>query len=283
MKLGYITNGLAHHAPEDAIRLLHEIGYRAVGLTIDHNLCSPRDSHWRNQAEHLGNLCEQLSMTPVIETGARFLLDPMVKHKPTLVSETAVERSIRIDFLKHAVEVAVEVGANIVSIWSGIPDRILNDEQISNFLTEGLQEIISYASSRKIKIAFEPEPGMAVATLSDYQTMQKRLDFSDSDFGLTIDIGHLHCQDELPIITKLEIHKSEIFNLHIEDMRRGVHEHLMFGEGEIEFQPIINKLAEINYNGPLCVELSRHSHDGVNAAKKAFESLQPLIDLAIST
>lgn len=283
MILGYNTNGLAHHAPEEAICLLHDIGYRAIGLTIDHNLCSPNDSQWKDQANRLGEVCHQLSMTPIIETGARFLLDPWVKHKPTLISTNATERSIRVGFLKHAVDVAAAVEAEVISIWSGIPESSVSGEQITQFLVEGLQELIGYAIDKNVKVAFEPEPGMAIATLEDYRSLKKHLRYPSSQFGLTIDIGHLHCQDEVPIASKLELFQAEILNLHIEDMCHGVHEHLMFGEGEIEFRPIIKKLAEIHYAGPLCVELSRHSYDGVNAAGKAFKFLQPLIAETVST
>ena len=69
-------------------------------------------------------------------------------------------------------------------------------------------------------------------------------------------------------------------NVHIEDMRAGIHEHLMFGEGEIDFQPVIAALAKIGYAGVVGVELSRHSHAGPEAARQAYNFLQPLIRAA---
>jgi L-ribulose-5-phosphate 3-epimerase len=69
-------------------------------------------------------------------------------------------------------------------------------------------------------------------------------------------------------------------NVHIEDMRAGVHEHLMFGEGEMRFPPIIEALARAHYRGGLHVELSRHSHEAPAAARKAYAFLQPLLDRA---
>ena len=63
----------------------------------------------------------------------------------------------------------------------------------------------------------------------------------------------------------------------IEDMRAGVHEHLMFGEGEIDFPPVIAALHASGYRGGLHVELSRHSYDAPNAARRAAEFLQPLV------
>ncbi len=49
-------------------------------------------------------------------------------------------------------------------------------------------------------------------------------------------------------------------HVHIEDMRRGVHEHLMFGEGELDLPEALSALDEIGYAGLVAVELSRHSH-----------------------
>ena len=32
-----------------------------------------------------------------------------------------------------------------------------------------------------------------------------------------------------------------LWNVHIEDMRTGVHDHLMFGEGEIDFAEVLRR------------------------------------------
>ena len=60
-------------------------------------------------------------------------------------------------------------------------------------------------------------------------------------------------------------------------MRAGVHEHLMFGEGEIDFPPVLAALAEVGYAGLVNVELTRHAHMGAAAAKQAYDFLQPLV------
>ena len=56
-------------------------------------------------------------------------------------------------------------------------------------------------------------------------------------------------------------------------MRAGVHEHLMFGEGEIDFPPVLAALAEIGYRNGVYVELSRHSHIGPEAAEQVLAFL----------
>jgi sugar phosphate isomerase/epimerase len=95
--------------------------------------------------------------------------------------------------------------------------------------------------------------------------------------GLTLDIGHLWCQGELPLADAIARWGPRIVNVHIEDMRAGVHEHLMFGEGEIQFPPVLEALARAGYRGPLHVELSRHSHEAPQAAQRAYDFLSPLV------
>jgi sugar phosphate isomerase/epimerase len=60
-------------------------------------------------------------------------------------------------------------------------------------------------------------------------------------------------------------------------MRAGVHEHLMFGDGQIDFPPVLRALAEIGYQGGIHVELSRHSHEGPAAARRAIDFLRHLM------
>ena len=113
---------------------------------------------------------------------------------------------------------------------------------------------------------------MFIDTMARFAELKERVDHPL--FGLTIDIGHLHCQGEVPIADHLRHWKDWLWNVHIEDMRRGVHEHLRFGEGEIDFVPVLRTLHEIGYEGGVHVELSRHSHDAVETAKKAMAFLK---------
>jgi L-ribulose-5-phosphate 3-epimerase len=275
MFLGYNTNGLAHHQPLDAIELVAGLGYGGIGLTLDHGLCSPFADDWQASADAILATLEKHHLHNVIETGARFLLDPRVKHEPTLVSPEPARRLMRVEYLLWAIDMAVELGSDCVSFWSGVVRDGADDKTAWSRLLEGLKPVVSYAAERNVVLAFEPEPGMFIDTMARYEQLLDKLDAPQ--FRLTLDVGHLHCQGELPIPDFIRRFRARLANVHIEDMRRGVHEHLAFGQGEMDFPPIFEALAEVGYQGGVYVELSRHSHEGPTAAKQAIEFLRPLL------
>jgi sugar phosphate isomerase/epimerase len=182
------------------------------------------------------------------------------------------ERRQRLEFLRKAVDIAAGLGSDAVSFWSGAADSPETDAVLGDRLVEACRELSDYADRQQVRLAFEPEPGMFIDTLARHAELSDRV--AHPCFGQTIDVGHLHCQGELPIAGHIRRHAPRLWNVHLEDMRRGVHDHLMFGEGEIDFGPVLGALREIGYAGGVHVELSRHSHDAVNTARQALAFLR---------
>ena len=271
MQLGYNTNGTTGHRWDRAIELMAEIGYRSVAITVDHCCLDPFSSGLPDELKRMRQLLERLEMTSVIETGARFLLNSRRKHEPTLVSPTPEARAVRVDFLKRCVTIAKELNSDAVSFWSGIVRDNASREDALDRLAEGSQQVLEFAAPRGVKLAFEPEPGMLIQTFDDYRNLLSLVD--GPGFGLTIDIGHVHCLEADSISHSLTEWQDRLFNIHIEDMRRGIHDHVRFGEGTIDFPPVFETLKALDYAGPINVELSRHSHMAPDAMRESFEFL----------
>jgi sugar phosphate isomerase/epimerase len=108
---------------------------------------------------------------------------------------------------------------------------------------------------------------MYIDTMKRFARLHREVDHPL--FGLTLDIGHLYCLGDLPIGAHIHAWKDWLWNVHIEDMKKGVHDHLMFGEGEIDFGEVLAALRDVGYAGGVHVELSRHSYDAVETARKA--------------
>ena len=271
MIFGYNTNGFANHRLTDALCVLAEMGYQSVAITLDHDFLDPFAIDLPKRIAKIKGFLHRFKMRCVVETGARFLLDPLLKHQPTLVSPKAEQRQQRLDFLCHAVAVARELEADAVSFWSGTPVDEASPRMLMQRLTDGVQRLLDHAGDFQVRLAFEPEPGMFIDTMPKFEDLRQRV--NHPLFGLTIDVGHLHCMGETPIADHLRNHKDVLWNIHIEDMKKGVHDHLMFGAGEIDFPPVLAALEEIGYAGGIHVELSRHSHDAVETARQALEFL----------
>ena len=172
MLLGYNTNGFAHHRLEDAIVLLAELGYRSIALTLDYHALNPFDPDLPRQLAAVKALLEKHGLRSVVETGARFLLDPRRKHQPTLLSPPP-DSDRRLDFLKRAVDVAAELGSDAVSFWSGKPkDAGFASGTFMDRLADGCLQLCRHAEARRMRLAFEPEPGMLIDTMDRYAELR---------------------------------------------------------------------------------------------------------------
>ena len=273
MILAYNTNGFAHHQLEDALAIIAGAGYGGVSLTPDVHHLNPFDVDLPGRVEHVREELNRRKLKCVIETGARFLLDAHRKHQPTLVSPTEEDRDYRIEFLAlDAIPMAHELGAEVVSFWSGTATDDAGDVECMDRLADGCKRLSDIAATKNIRLAFEPEPGMFIDTMDKFAELHDRV--NHPSFGLTLDIGHLQCLNEMPTRPHIQKWKHKLWNIHIEDMKTGVHDHLKFGDGEIDFAEVFASLHEIQYTGFLSVELSRHSHDAVNTAKQSHAFLK---------
>lgn len=275
MRLGYNTNGLAHHRLGDAIDLLADEGFASIAITLDVGCLDPYASpdQLRRELQSARSQLDRRGLARVIETGARFLLNPRKKHDPTLLDPVPERRDRRVDFLLRSIDIAHELDAEAVSFWSGTLPDDASEEEALNRLANALQPILRHAEDRSMRLAFEPEPGMFIDTFERFRRLDERT--RHPLFDLTIDIGHVHCIEDGAIDDHLRQWGPRIANVHIEDMVRGVHEHLMFGEGTIAFSPIFQALHDIPYDGGVHVELSRHSHMGAEAVRAAARFLAP--------
>lgn len=272
MIFGYNTNGFNNHRLPDALMILAQLGYGSVAVTLDHDSLDPFQMDLAKRVSRVRSVLQRFGLRCVVETGARFLLDPWHKHQPTLLSAKPEQRQQRLDFLRTAISVAKEFNADALSFWSGTSTEDVPASVLMDRLTEGCQQLCQAAEDYQLRLAFEPEPGMFVDTMVRFEELFKRV--NHPLFGLTLDIGHLHCQGEVPIANHLQRWKDVLWNVHIEDMCKGVHEHLMFGEGEIDFREVLRGLSEIGYAGGVHVELSRHGHDAVEVARRSLAFLK---------
>ena len=276
MLLGYSTNSIGDVDPLEAIPMLRDMGYRSLAITLDHHTLDPFAADLPASIDRWRKALGDARMACVIETGARHLLDPMQKHEPTLVTADREARQRRIDFLSRAIDIAVDLGATCVSLWSGVVRDSADEAAILSRLTGSIAPVLDHAAARQMQLGFEPEPGMAIDTLARSCQLFDRLGRPDY-LRLTVDIGHMECMGERPMADVLQPWADRVVNVHIDDMVCCRHEHLPLGTGDVDFPPILAALAASGYTGGLHIELPRQAHRWVETATQSAAFLTPLL------
>ncbi|HWU09967.1 MAG TPA: sugar phosphate isomerase/epimerase family protein [Streptomyces sp.] len=273
LRLGYGTNGLTDLRLDDALGLLADLGYDGVGLTLDHMHLDPLAPDLAARTRQVARRLTGLGLGVTVETGARYVLDPRRKHGPSLLDPDPEARAARTALLVRAVEVAAGLGAHAVHCFSGLTPPDTTTDTAWQRLTDALAPVLDASDRAGIPLAVEPEPGHLLATLADFHHLRTLLG-DPGPLGLTLDIGHCQCLEPESPVDCVKEAAPWLRHVQIEDMRRGVHEHLPFGDGEIDFPPVLEALASSGYAGLTVVELPRHSHAGPELARSSIDFLR---------
>ena len=258
LRYAYNTNGCAHHRLPDALRLIQSAGYDGVALTLDWHHLDVTATDWRRRTTEVKRMLDDFGLASVVETGARYLLDPAAKHEPTLLSPTAAGRARRVDFLKRATEVGKMLGSETVSFWAGVRQTTVAPASAHEYLRNGLNEVIAFAREMGQDISFEPEPGMLVETNADYDRLLAELD-DPAALKLALDLGHVWVTGEGEPAAAVHRYAHRLGTVSIEGMNRGVHLHLPLDQGDMPVPPLLEALSYVGFNRLVCVELSRES------------------------
>ncbi len=254
-RIYYNTNGFAFHRLDDVVRILAELGYDGIALTPDVHHLDPFHAT-TDDVRSFRVALEEHELGVVIETGARFVLDARRKHRPSLLDdpEDAVRR---VDFLKRCVDLAADIGAPVVTLWSGNGPDGLSADQSMQRLVAGLRDVCAHGAACGVRIGFEPEPGMLIETAEQWTAVRDHV--QHEALGLTLDVGHCLATGEGDPADVIRAYADDLLVLQVDDHRAGMHDHLAFGEGEVDFGAVATAVRDTQFSGPIEVELSRHS------------------------
>jgi len=177
------------------------------------------------------------------------------------------------DFLKATGAGVIGVSEQSYSIQGIIGQPVFEGKHIMNdkewdVLCDGLNRLGKIAKDKGMTLTFHHHMGTVVQTVEE---IERLMQCTDPEYvNLLFDSGHLSYADEEPLYI-LEKYAARIKHVHLKDIRSEVvkqvrKEGLSFlagirkgtftvpGDGDVDFEPIFNKLEEKGYQGWVVVE-----------------------------
>ena len=270
LRYAYNTNGCAHHRLPDALDMIAEAGYAGVALTLDWHHLDVTADDYEVQAWNLRAMLQERGLGLVVETGARFILDPRRKHEPTLMSPEPEGRERRLQMLTRALDVCAACDGETVSFWSGPVAEGVSADDAWKRLEDGVAALAERAATRGVTASFEPEPGHLTEHLADYD----RLAAVAPGLRLALDTGHLLVTGEQGPADAVRQRADQLGTVAVEDMDRGVHLHKPFGTGDMDVPAVLAALVEVGFDRLVTVELSRESPRAHQAIPESIQFLR---------
>ena len=130
-----------------------------------------------------------------------------------------------------------------------------------------MRRMCAIAESLGMRLAVEYEPGFIFGN-----TEQMLTGFAEIDspaLGINADIGHMFLCDPDPMHA-IELSAPYILHAHVENMARGVHDHLVPWEGDMDLKAYLDKLRAVGFDGMAGLDLYKYDYAQVCAQSAAY-------------
>ena len=188
---------------------------------------------------------------------------PFLWVEPASLNESIREASVA--SLQQAVEVAraVDVHTYVLHLW-GLASRQVVSELADTLQQELVMGALMAQASRSLAelcTVIRPKD-LCVENLEDSLFELALPVIEQHGASICLDVGHLALQGS-SVLTFLEKHKERIREIHLHDAvapteseRRPARDHLALGKGHVDYTALVDRLAELHYDGPVILEVN---------------------------
>lgn len=275
MRLAYSTNAFTRTDLVSAIRSVAQLGYTGVEILCDRPHWFPgevTDQAIDDVARLLSDLNLAVSnLNANTANGYYTPAPPENVFEPALSNPDPKLRRWRVDYTVEALRIAARLNARAVSVTAGHPRPGVLPDASLDYLVEGLKPVCEAAARYGVKVGIEYEPGLLVERAVELAEVIERV--GSPDLGANLDIGHSYLDGEVPEDT-VALLAGRIWNVHVEDIRKRKHFHLVPGDGDLPFRRYFDALRRAAYDGFLTVELYSFPDQPLEVGRRALQYLK---------
>jgi L-ribulose-5-phosphate 3-epimerase len=206
----------------------------------------------------------------IADTGVPLITMCLSGHRkyPLGSADPAIRRRAY-DIMRKAVDFSVDIGIRVIQLAGYyVYYEPHTDDSLPRY-QEGLAQGLEWASKAGVMLALENVDG------NDVDSVTQAMYFVDALnspwFQVYPDIGNLS-EHRLDVCAELELARGHMVGVHVKDTVPGEPRRVPFGEGTTPFVESFAKLADMNFTGPVLLEMwNDDSPDSLRIVREARE------------
>lgn len=253
--IGYRTVGLADRPIEEILPLIADAGYSSVELCLENPDLNPLEMTPQRIAAILATMeCHGLRLASISYHGVNDQLEDRRQR-----TYAAIERLADLGAPVFIVASRREEPARLPAQW---------DEAVGLY-----RELADLCAEQNCRLAIEPQPGLVIRNAEDLIRVIRACDHPN--VGGNLDVAHAACtSDDLSwAVYQLG---DRLAHLHVADVANGTHQHLVPGQGVIDFDDLRDILESVDYRGPVVIDIPRSDGDPAETCRAAYAAFRQL-------
>ena len=272
MILGYSTNAFTHYSLDQSLQKIADLGFFGVEIMCDRPHLYPPDYDQSRLAKVKSLLDEHNLSVTNLNSFTLFAVGDT--YLPSWIEPDPERRQMRIDHTRQCLEIAAFLGAKNISVPPGGPLNGASRNESMMLFHKGIEQVLPLAEEFNIRVLVEPEPDLMIERTSEFLDFIRRI--ASPMAGINFDIGHFFCAGENPAAA-FETLFEWVGHVHIEDIGSSrIHQHLVAGDGAIDFAEVFAVMKKLGYGGDISLELYPYVNAPEIAGRKSLEYLRPL-------
>lgn len=262
---------------EERLSQAAKAGYDFVEISID-------DSEERlSRLEWSPSM--RLAMRRSIEnTGVPILTMGISGHRKfPLGSASAQVRERALEILCRAIELASDIGVRVIQLMGYDVFYETSDAGTQARFLEGLFQGVSWASAAGVMLALE---NVDVETVDSVEKALRFVREVNSPWlNVFPDMGNMVAAGYDPV-EQLKLAKGYLVGVHVKDALPGEVRGVVFETGIVPFNDVFRTLADLDFSGPMVVEMWAHldkSGDPIRSAAEAQKLVRRLVQITDHT
>ncbi|MBN1531291.1 MAG: TIM barrel protein [Spirochaetes bacterium] len=163
-------------------------------------------------------------------------------------------RRTSVDYIRRSIDVAAALGSPLVSLCPGYTLYGQSARAGWEAMMQSFRELLAHAEGMPLRLLLEPGNRYETDLVVTVDDGLRALDELGVAMGILVDTGHCYMNRE-SLSDVVEKVGGRRCHYHIDDNGGVTDDHLVMGEGVIDFEVFLDRLATSGYDGYLAVEL----------------------------